>query len=95
MSLERPILPLPRPGGMLAHFWPDNFANGIGAFLFAVIFLILSVFLVSQLGEETKFGPMQKMLGKMGGLGGLGGLPGMGGGKMPKLPKGMKGMFGR
>lgn len=36
MSIEPPTLPLPRVSEILAHAWPDNLANGIGGFLFAV-----------------------------------------------------------
>ena len=36
MSIERPPLPPPRVSEVLSHVWPDNLANGIGAFLFAI-----------------------------------------------------------
>lgn len=42
----------------------DQQRQAPGALLFAAIFLCLSVFLVSQLGAETKFAPLEKIVGK-------------------------------
>lgn len=36
MIVEPPTLPLPAVSEIVARLWPDNFANGIGAFLYSV-----------------------------------------------------------
>jgi len=36
LTIESPMLPPPRVSEILAHAWPDNLANGVGAFLWAV-----------------------------------------------------------
>jgi len=56
LAIEPPRLPLPRVSEILAHAWPDNMANGTGAFLWAVTgpgAIILAVAAAGRLDQAT------------------------------------------